>query len=177
MSSMVNELPGGTPGEGGPDSSALSELRERVKDIAGDLSKVAAQRARDAQEAAEAGADALRATIRRQPALSVGVAALAGALLAAAVIPRAKRRSESRWRDWAPSLPVGRADLHEFADGLQRSLSRATSSVPLSSSLERLVDAVTRVEPGSALNGTIEKASSWLRNLQSRAAKAPKQAE
>ena len=65
-----------------------------------------------------------------------------------------------------PSMPsVTRADLYDFAHNMQNSALRAANSVPLTSSLERLVDAVSKVEPGASLTSAIEKASGWIQKM------------
>jgi hypothetical protein len=156
------------------DESTVAELRKKVTEIANDLAKVAEARAQGAKDAAEAGTQALRRNIRRQPALAMGIAALAGAVLAITVVPRfGHRRPASRWDAWMPQMPnmpylpqVTRADLYEMADNLQRSVSRAASNVP--SSFERLVDAMTKAEPAS-LNAMLEKAGGWLQRVRSTA--------
>jgi len=174
MIAPVKDVPIGTDKSG--EATALAELRESVNEIAGELSKVAERRTRAARETAEAGADALRGTIRRQPTISVAVAALAGAVLAVAVVPRWSTRSarDAGWRAWAPSVPVTRSELHDVAEGIQRSLARATNAMPLTSSFERLLEAVTKIEPSASFNSTLEKAASWFQRMQSRAAQAQK---
>ncbi len=107
---------------------------------------MAEERARALKEGTQAGANSLRRTIRRQPVVAIGIATVAGALLALAVVPRiARGRNRSRWEAWAPH--VTRADLYDVADNIQRSLARATSATtaPVASSLERLVDAFSKM--------------------------------
>jgi len=160
------------------EAAALAELRAKVNEIAKDLSDVAEKRTRAARRQVEAGAEAVRGTIRSQPVVSMGVAAVAGALLAVLVVPRS-RPSPARdsWAAWAPSMPVSRADLYDVADNIQRSVSRAAhaaQSIPVSSSLERFVDAISRVEPNASLNSALEKAGGWFRKAQERAEQAVK---
>jgi ElaB/YqjD/DUF883 family membrane-anchored ribosome-binding protein len=160
MPPQVHELSKSHTTHSDTEAGALAEMRERLGEITSDLSKVAERRTRAARRSVEAGADTMRTTIRRQPVISVGIAALAGALLAVLVVPRAgPARSTSRWSDWAP---VSRADLREFADTVQRTMARSMSAVPVSSSLERLVDAVSRVDNSAGLSSTIEKIGAWL---------------
>jgi hypothetical protein len=67
-----------------------------------------------------------------------------------------------------PAMPsVTRADLYDFANNMQHSAMRAANSVPLTSSLERLVDAVSKVEPSASLTSAIEKAGGWFQKLRS----------
>jgi hypothetical protein len=152
------------------EESTFAELRQSVDEIAKVLSVVAERRTRAAKEAALAGTSAVRGSIRRQPVLAMGIAAVAGAVLAVTVVPRFGRRRRSEgWAAWAPSIPVTRAELHDVADGIRRSVAQATSAVPLTSSFERLVEALTKAEPSASLNSAIEKAGTWFQKLQARA--------
>ena len=153
------------------DDWTLEEMRERVAAIAEDLKKVVEARSYAAKEQAQDGVKALRKGIRRQPALAMGIATVAGATLALIAVPRLGRRAPvSRWDAWVPSMPsVTRADLYDFAHNMQTSALRAANSVPLTSSLERLVDAVSKVEPGSSLTSAIEKAGNWLQKMRTAA--------
>jgi ElaB/YqjD/DUF883 family membrane-anchored ribosome-binding protein len=179
MVSSVKDLPTDTNEAGATqEASTVAELRASVNEIAKELSEVAERRTRAARQQVEAGADALRGTIRRQPVLAIGVAVAAGAVLATLVVPRGRRtpRTDS-WSAWAPSMPVTRADLHDVADSIQRTVSRAASSVhsvPLTSSLERFVDVMSKVEPSASLNSALEKAGGWFQKVQSRASDAVK---
>lgn len=179
MISSVKDLPSDTNTAGAThEAHSLAELRASVNEIAKDLSEVAERRTRAARQQAEAGAEALRGTIRQQPVIAMGVAVAAGALLALLVVPRSQpSRRASGWSDWAPSMPVTRADLHDVADSIQRSVSRAANSVqsvPVSASLERFVDAISRVEPNASFNSALEKAGGWFQKMQSRASDAVK---
>jgi ElaB/YqjD/DUF883 family membrane-anchored ribosome-binding protein len=153
------------------DDWTLDELRNSVAAIADDLKKVVEARGHAAKEQAQAGVKTLRNGIRRQPAMAVAVATAAGAILAVIAVPRFGRRSPvSRWDAWTPSITsmpaVTRADLYDFAHNMQNSALRAANSVPLTSSLERLVDAVSKVEPGASLASAIEKASGWIQKMR-----------
>ena len=147
----------------------LAELRHSVNEIAKELSVVAERRTRAARDAAQAGTAALRRTIRHQPVLAMGIAAIAGAVLAVAVVPRFGRKRSEGWAAWAPSIPVTRSELYDVADGIRRSVSHAASAVPLTSSFERLVEAITKAEPSASLNSAIEKAGTWFQKMQARA--------
>jgi ElaB/YqjD/DUF883 family membrane-anchored ribosome-binding protein len=155
-----------------PSSSSsdhwLDELRSSVASIADDLKKVVEARGQAAKEQAQDGVKALRKGIRRQPALTMAIATGVGAVLAVIAVPRFGRRAPvSRWDAWMPSMPtVTRADLYDFVHHIQNSALRAANSVPLTSSLERLVDAVSKVEPSASLTSAIEKASGWIQKLR-----------
>ena len=157
---------------GAGDETTLAELRKNVRALAEEVSRIAEKRTRAARETAQAGTDALRRSIRRQPMVAIGVATVAGALLALLVPRNAlhKRQSQAGWGAWAPQ--VTRADLYDVAHTIQRSVARATSAVPLTSTFERLVDAVAKVEPNTSLNALIDKAGTWLRRAQSSVSQA-----
>jgi hypothetical protein len=147
--------------------STLADLRKSVTAISEELATIAERRTRALREGTEAGAAELRKTIRRQPVVAMGVAAVAGALLALAVVPRfGARPPRSRFDGLMSHMPqVTRADLHDFADNIQRQVSRAATSVPFSSSVERLVDALSKIEPGTSMNSVVEKLGSWMRRV------------
>jgi hypothetical protein len=158
--------------------STIAELRDSVAALAKDVASIAERRTRavreTAAETAEAGAAELRRTIRRQPAVSMAVAAAAGAVLALLIVPRFGRSTApvSRWDRWTPSWTpnVTRADLYDLADNIQRSVSRAAHSAaaPVSPAFERMVDALSRTD-SSSFNSVLEKARSWFQKAQDKA--------
>jgi len=154
------------------DKRTVAELRKTIDGLAKDIAALAEQQARNAKETVEAGASTVRRSIRRQPALAMGAAAVAGAAVAIALVPRraSHRSPASSWADWSP---VTRADLHDFADGMQRSMTRAmrsVNSVPLTSSLERVADALTKADRNAGVSSALEKVGGWLRPAQPSAA-------
>jgi ElaB/YqjD/DUF883 family membrane-anchored ribosome-binding protein len=165
MDTTVNEQTPHTRAHGG-DASLLAELRQTVSAIEEELSAVIEKRSRALKEGTKAGANSLRQTIRRQPVVSIGVATLAGAFVALLTVPRISRaHGASRWEGWVPH--VTRADLYDVADNLQRSLARATGTVPFASSFERLVGALAKTESKESLNQMLEKAGSWIQRMRS----------
>jgi hypothetical protein len=101
----------------------------------------------------------------------MGLAAAAGAVLALTLVPRwsgsstktARWTGASHWGGYFPQ--VTRADLHDMADNIQRSVSRA--SAPVTSSFERLVDAFSKIESKQTINDVVEKAGSWFQKVKS----------
>jgi ElaB/YqjD/DUF883 family membrane-anchored ribosome-binding protein len=177
MVSPVKEL-NPTSRSSGQETSAdstLAELRESVTAIAKEVATLAERRTRAARQSAvntaEAGASELRRTIRSQPVIAIGAAAAAGAVLALLVMPRFGGRPspKSRWDSWTPNIT--RADFHDFADNIQRSVSRAaqSASAPITPTLERLVDALSRTDASSSVNTIIDKASGWFQKAQDKA--------
>ena len=155
--------------------STIAELRDTVTSLAKEVADVAERRTRAARHAVadttEAGASELRRTIRRQPVVAMTVAAAAGAVLALLVVPRFGSRATpaSRWDSWTPN--VTRADLHDFADNISRSVSRAAHSgtASITPAFERLVDALSRVDTGSSMSSLVDKASGWFQKAQDKA--------
>ena len=152
----------------GKNETTLAELRKSVTEIANEISKIAEKRGAEVKDAAQAGTSEVRRAIRRQPVISMGVAAAVGAVLAFALVPRWGRTTKaSRWEGWTPH--VTRADLYDVADTIQRSVSRAAHSVPMTSSFERLVDAFSKIEAKGTINDVVEKAGSWFQKAKSSA--------
>jgi ElaB/YqjD/DUF883 family membrane-anchored ribosome-binding protein len=166
MVSPVQEARKDTASSSSSDPSTLDELRSSVASIADDLKKVVEARGQTAKEQAQDGVKALRKGIRRQPAMAIAIATAAGAILALIAVPRFGRRAPaSRGEAWMPA--VTRADLYDFAHNMQNSALRAANSVPLTLSLERLVDALAKAEPSASLTSAIEKAGTWIQKLRS----------
>jgi ElaB/YqjD/DUF883 family membrane-anchored ribosome-binding protein len=154
--------------------SSLAEMRDSVAALAKEVADIAERRTRHvraaAVETAEAGTTEARRAIRRQPILAMGIAAAAGAVLALAVVPRFSRpQPTSRWDAWTPN--VTRADLHDMADSIQRSVARAahSASAPLTPSFERLVDALNRTDAQASVTSVIDKLGGWFSRAQEKA--------
>ena len=154
--------------------TTIAELRDSVSALAKEVATIAERRTRAGREAAfetaEAGTKELRRTIRRQPAVSMAVAATAGAVLALLIVPRFGRPTApvSRWDRYAPN--VTRADLYDLADNIQRSVSRAAHSAvaPVTPAFERMVDALSRADT-STFNSILDRAGSWFQKAQDKA--------
>ena len=154
--------------------TTLAELRQRVSDLASEVTTIAERRTRAARQAAgetlDAGASELRRNIRAQPVVAMGVAAATGAILALLLVPRFSRPSPaSRWERWTPN--VTRTDLYDLADNIQRSVARAaqSASAPITPAFERFVDALTRTDPSASVGSILDKASIWFRKAQDKA--------
>ena len=175
MVSPVKEVSSAARAAQDTAESTIAELRDTVTSLAKEVADVAERRTRAARHAAadtaEAGASELRRTIRRQPVVAMAAAAAGGAVLALLVVPRFGNRSSptSRWDSWTPN--VTRADLHDFADNISRSVSRAAQSgtASITPAFERLVDALSRVDTGSSMSSLVDKASGWFQKAQDKA--------
>lgn len=177
MVSPLKEMSSSPNPATGADDTVLAELRASVSALAKEVAEVAESRARAAAgkigDAADAGTTELRRSIRSQPVLAMGVAAAAGALIALAVVPR-RSHPRSAWdrlpslEKWSPN--VTRSDLYDFADTIQRSVSRAASAAaaPVTPALERMVDAFSRADT-STLNGLVDKLGGWFQKAQDKA--------
>lgn len=156
--------------------STIAEMRETITSLAKEVATLAERRTRAARkgaiDAAETGTKELRSAIRRQPAVSMGVAIAAGAVLALLVVPRFGRAPQSRWDRWAPNVQswtpnVTRADLYDLADNIQRSVGRAASAAaaPVTPAFERMVDALSRAD-SSSMSTIVDKLGGWFQKAQ-----------
>jgi len=172
MVSPLKEVGSATRATQDAAESTLTELRDHVAAIAKEVADIAERRTRAAREgatdAAEAGAAQLRKQIRRQPVVAIAVAAAAGAIVALAVVPRFRSQPASRWDSWTPN--VTRQDLYDFADNIQRSVTRAASAAaaPVTPAFERMVDALSRTDT-SALSSFADKLGGWFSKAQDKA--------
>jgi len=158
---------------GSVSPEALTELRDSVASLAKEVATIAERRAKAAGSAAskavEAGADELSGMIRRQPELSMAVAAAAGAIIALLVVPRSRHTHSSRFQSWLPH--VTRSDLQDMADNIQRSVSRAASSAaaPVTPTFERLLETIAGVDPSPSIGSAFDKIGGWLQKAQTKA--------
>ena len=68
-----------------------------------------------------------------------------------------------------PPCRITRADLYDAMDNVQRSgIARRR---PAAGTFERLLEAITKVDPQASLGATIDKAGSWLERMQSKVKK------
>jgi hypothetical protein len=146
----------------------FEDLRKSIASIAGDLRQVAEARGRVTKEQTQNGVHALRRAIRRHPVLALGTALLAGSALALIAVPNYLGRRPTRRAAWLAPMPsISRVDLHALADTIQRNAIRTANSVQLASSLERLADAITQIEPSESLISALGKASAWIKKIRS----------
>lgn len=157
----------------GVSPEALAELRDSVAALAKEVATIAERRVKAAgtaaSEAVGAGADEVSRVIRRHPELSMVVAAAAGAVIALLVVPRFGSTRSSRFERWMPHIT--RADLHDMADNIQRSVSRAASSAaaPVAPTFERLLETLAGMDPSPSVGSALDKLGGWLQKAQSKA--------
>ena len=157
----------------GVSAEALVELRDSVAALAKEVATITERRAKAAANAASqavgAGTDEVSGIIRRQPELSMAVAAAAGAIIALLVVPRARRTRGSRLERWLPH--VTRADLQEMADNIQRSVSRTASSAaaPVAPTFERLLETLAGFDPSPSVASAFDKLGGWLQKAPAKA--------
>jgi ElaB/YqjD/DUF883 family membrane-anchored ribosome-binding protein len=160
---------GAATGNGHDRSAEYAELRRELAMITSNVSIIietrAAQAKQMATEAAEAGLQTTRETIRDYPVASIAVATILGAALAIALTPATRRPSlTARLGHYVPE--VTRADLNDMVRHFQRSASHALHGSSLSSAFERVVDSVSSIDPKSSLTPALEKAGAWLSSLR-----------
>jgi hypothetical protein len=168
-SSDVANSVGAKKGNANDRSAEYAELRRELSMIASNVGIIietrAAEAKRMASDAAEAGLDSTRATIREYPVASIAVATILGAAIAISLSPPRRPSFAARMGNYMPE--VSRADLNDMASQLQRSASHAVRGSSLSSAFERVVDSVSSIDPKSSLTPALEKAGAWLSSLRS----------
>jgi ElaB/YqjD/DUF883 family membrane-anchored ribosome-binding protein len=160
---------GAATGNGHDRSAEYAELRRELGMIASNVSIIietrAAQAKQMAAEAAEAGLETTRETIRDYPVTSIAVATILGAAIAIVLTAPPRRPSlTARLGHYIPEIT--RADLNDMARQLQRSASHAVHGSSLSSAFERVVESVSSIDPKSSLTPALEKAGAWLSSLR-----------
>lgn len=139
----------------------LQELQDEIEQLAGSVRTAVERRARQAVEAAEATADYMRDSIRRQPWLMLAIAGAAGAALALAIVrPKPRSLMASRLQPISQYIP----------DDLGASLRNAgaRSAESLAMRLERLADAIVSFDPEQASSHPLVAAMSrWVKSIRS----------
>jgi len=173
---MPNNAEGGAPPAGPqsttrpasstmPEADVLAELRRDLAAVVADLKREVEARGADAGAIAQQGVGATREIIVRHPVVAIGTALLLGAGLGLLVMPPRPVRSRSaRAYDWAASaVPAG------FSNAIAQ-LPPAYTRVPdlsmLGSTLERVIEAVSSVDPGASIPPALQKAGEWLRSAR-----------
>ena len=149
-----------------PGGETIAELRATLASLAKEVSTIVEQRSRAAAsaaaEAVQPHVENVQQTIRRQPAISMAVAAGVGALIAVAFVPRSHRPRTMRER-WVPN--VTRADLSNLADQLSNAVSRlhvpSMPAMPDTSSFERMLAKVAQADPTGPMSNAIDKIAEW----------------
>jgi ElaB/YqjD/DUF883 family membrane-anchored ribosome-binding protein len=145
--------------------TTLAELRNDLAEVTADVRRVIDARTKRAQQAASAGIDMARDTIKANPVASMMVATAVGAAVALLIVPAPHAAPRLRnIREWAPH--VTRADLQEMMGQLQATASNATAGTPLLSIFERVVDSVSSIDPKTTLTPALEKAGAWLSSFR-----------
>jgi hypothetical protein len=154
--------------KGIPDPAVLAELRRDLAAIVADVREIVARRAVEASTLAQDGmtqtVDAARSSIRTHPFLAIGIAVLMGAGAAVALTAVA---GPSRQRQRAPSLPERAAGFIHSASEFPGTVLNSPTISSWSTAFERLVEAISTIDPKSPLGPTWGKASSWLSDLKS----------
>lgn len=145
------------------NTETIAELRATLASLANEVSTIVEKRSRAAAEAVKPHVDTVQQTIRRQPAISMAVAAGIGALIAIAFIPRSSQPRTLRER-WVPN--VWRADLNDLAGQLQSAVSRlhvpSMPSMPDTSTFERMLAKIAHADPTRPMSNAIDKIAEWV---------------
>lgn len=153
-------------GDDGVNTETLAELRAALGSLTKEVSTIVEHRSRAAAAAVRPHVENVQQTIRRQPAISMAVAAGVGALLALALVPRLHRPRTgimSARERWMPN--VTRADLNNLADQLSSAVSRlhvpSMPAMPDTSSFERMLAKFAHADPSGPVSSAIDKLAEW----------------
>jgi hypothetical protein len=145
--------------------SLLDDLNAQLVSLRTEIQSLAAQGANQVASIAHDGADGLRDQIRKAPVLSLGLALVAGSLIAIAVT--ARPATPATWRD---RIEPYRAQLPDIDVNTLMSRARqaahqtgeaASSIVP---GVERLAQAIASMD-ATTLQPAIERGSDWVRSI------------
>lgn len=142
-------------------SGMVEDARTELAAVVAEMKRIIGERAALAKEGAEAAGDMARDTIRTYPVASIAASAALGAVIAIALTAT---RTPSRPRIASSLRDLSTADMSDWSKQMQRSATSTGSS--LLSSLEKVVESVSTIDPKSSLAPTIEKAAGWLGSLK-----------
>lgn len=142
------------------DHSRISELRHELESLAQTVAGMTAKRVADVERLAAGGAENLRSNIEARPWASLGVAAAAGALLAVAIMP--KRTGHFRYND------ATTYNAENITAAVRRAVAHGVDSQPITSRLERVVEAISRIDASAVTTSpAYDTIKSWLNTFTS----------
>ncbi len=160
-SNLVTPLPRrdqSTPSSGHMAEDALSSLRLELQKLSETVSDMTSQAAARVEKAATDGTNVVRANIVDRPWTSMGVAALAGALIAVAIIP--KRTRGFRYNERASY------NMDDIGASVRSAASRNGITQSLLSRLERVVDSIGSIDPAVVTaSPAYDTAKTWMQSL------------
>jgi ElaB/YqjD/DUF883 family membrane-anchored ribosome-binding protein len=147
------------------DGDVLAELRKDVAAIVGDLKTIVERRAAEAGQTVYLAAGETREVIRSHPLAAIGVAILLGAGLARLIVPARQARSPYAMPAWA-SLQQMPAHLMQTTREFPASVAHSNTFASLASTLERVVEQISTLDPKSQLSPALEKAGALWNGLR-----------
>jgi hypothetical protein len=150
LQSRIRSIGPETPALYAPHGATLVELRAIVDEVKQTLATAIQERARNVERGVDKGADYLRGEIRRAPGMALGIAVIAGALVALAISQ--PRRPQSLFERYGE--PYRRAYNDIDLAGVRARVEKTAASVGerasgLIPSIDQLAQSLARMEPAS----------------------------
>ncbi|MEQ1577976.1 MAG: hypothetical protein ABL894_10010 [Hyphomicrobium sp.] len=140
------------------DHRRMAELRKEMEGLTRSISEVTSKRVTQIEQLSSAGVASLHGTIATQPWAALGVAVVAGALLAAAIVPRRSR--EFRYNDPAAY------NSGDIAATVRKAVSRSVDTQPFTSRFERMVDSISNLDASAVTSSpAFGTAKTWMQAL------------
>ena len=151
--------------QGAPISSqeiGLTDLKAQLTTLSEEVSRIAADRARQAAKMAEAGVDATRETVSDYPMASLATAFAAGAVLGL-VLTQPARSS----RTWGSDFRDVGDNLGGYAHDLQQNLRNSVSNTSMADQLERLSSALSAADAKGSIGPAVDRVLGWFNQAKS----------
>ncbi len=136
----------------------LSGLRSELDSLVETIAGLSSQGAAAVGAAAKDGVTTLRSTIEERPWMAIGVAVVAGAVLASAIVPRSRRGFQFSDRSTYTT--------DDITATLRRAAENRINPQPLISRFERLMDSISSIDPSAVTSSpAYDTAKTWLQSL------------
>lgn len=137
------------------DSTEIEKIRAQIAALAGDVTRIVEDRARQAKRLAEDTTVATREQIEEYPLATMAGAFAAGALIGVLLTEKRSETPRSRFDS-------ARDELTSYASDLQRSLARTARDYSMSDRLEGLASALSKTDAKETIMPVFDRVVGWL---------------
>jgi ElaB/YqjD/DUF883 family membrane-anchored ribosome-binding protein len=137
------------------DSTEIEKIRAQIAGLAGDVTRIVEDRARQAKRLAEDATVATREQIEEYPLATMAGAFAAGALIGVFLTEKRSENPRSRFEN-------AREDLTSYASDLKRSLARTARDYSMSDRLEGLASALSKTDAKESILPMFDRVVGWL---------------
>ena len=137
------------------ETSEIEKIRAQISVLAGDVTMIVEDRARQAKRLAEDATVATREQIEEYPLATMVGAFAAGALIGVLLTEKRSETPRSRFEN-------ARNDLTSYASDLKRSLARTAQDYSLTDRFEKMASALSTTDAKETVSPLIDRVVAWL---------------